>query len=625
MTRRKALLACGLLSSLLYVGTDVLTAIRHGGYHSFTAQTISELSARGAPTKPLVDPLLVLYGLLALGFGVGVWGSAGGNRELRLTAGLLIGFAVVGLPGPWLFAMNLRGSGDLGGDLPHIVLTGVLVLFIIAAVAAGAFAQGRRFRRYSLATLATILVFGVLVGLEAPAIAAGEPTPWIGVAERACIGAFLLWVAVLAVSLLRADRGTAAAPWRSGRVTSAGGYVRSHGKVAKGFEEVRAEFERNFAERGEIGAAVSAYWRGEKVVDLWGGRRSPESDEPWEEDTMAVVCSTTKGVSAMTLAVAHARGWLDYDVPVSRYWPEFAQNGKEGITVRQLLAHEAGLVWLDEDLSIERLGDLDGVARVLARQRPAWPPGTRHGYHAMTVGLYMQELFRRVDPAHRTLGRFFREEIAGPLGLDLFIGLPPEVPDRRLATLLQFSTRRALRALRHTPPAMLLRVLWPWSLLRKSMSALSDVDWNDRRSLEVEVPAGNGVGTARAIARLYSAFAEGGAELGVGPETMARLTAPPNAGLPRDVVMGEPACYSLGFLRPGPDALFGSSPRAFGTPGAGGSFGFADPDARLGYAYVMNKMDFHMFDDPREKALRGAVHRAIATLGGRDAGKRAAA
>jgi CubicO group peptidase (beta-lactamase class C family) len=400
-------------------------------------------------------------------------------------------------------------------------------------------------------------------------------------------------------------------------VTSAGGaYPRARGLVAPGFEEVRMEFERNFEERGEIGAAMSAYWRGEKVVDLWGGRRSPDGDAPWQEDTMVVVCSTTKGVSAMTLAVANARGWLDYDAPVARYWPEFAQAGKEAVTVRQLLAHEAGLVWLDEELSIHRLQDLDTIARVLARQKPAWTPGTRHGYHAMTIGLYMQELMRRVDPAHRTLGRFFREEVATPLGLDFFIGLPPEIPTERLAKLLLFSTRRALRALPTTPWALLRRVLWPWSLLHKSM-LFSDVDWNDRRCLEVEVPAGNGVGTARAIARLYSVFAEGGAELGVGPETMARITAAPTLEQAKDVVVGVPCSYSLGFLRPGPDFSFGSSPRAFGTPGAGGSFAFADPDARLGYAYVMNRMDYYLVDDPREKALRDALYRAMATLGRR--------
>ena len=394
---------------------------------------------------------------------------------------------------------------------------------------------------------------------------------------------------------------------------ASGAHPRVCGQVARGFENVRAEFERNFAERGEIGAAVSAYWRGEKVVDLWGGCRAWDGDAPWEEDTMVVVYSTTKGISAMTLAVANARGWLDYEAPIARYWPEFAQQGKEAITVRQLLGHEAGLVWLDEEISIDRLRDLDGIARVLARQKPVWAPGTRHGYHAMTIGLYMQELLRRADPAHRTFGRFFREEVAAPLGLDFYIGLPPEVPTRRLATMMPLSPGRALRALPTTPGPLVVRVLWPWSLLHKSM-LFNEVNWNDRRSLEVEVPAGNGVGTARAIARLYSVFAEGGAELGVGAETMADITAAPASDHAKDVIMGVPAYYSLGFLRPGPEVAFGSSPRAFGTPGTGGSFGFADPDARLGYAYVMNKTDFYIFDDPREKSLRDALYHSIATL-----------
>ena len=394
------------------------------------------------------------------------------------------------------------------------------------------------------------------------------------------------------------------------------------GSVAPGFEEVRTEFERNFAKRGEIGAAVAVFWRGEAVVDLWGGRRTPEGDEPWQRDTMVVVQSTTKGLSAMTLAVANARGWLDYEAPVAVYWPEFAANGKAAITVRQLLGHEAGLVLLDEQLTLEKLRDLDAVARILARQKPAWPPGTRHGYHTMTVGLYMQELIRRVDPARRTLGRFFHEEIAVPLGLDFYIGLPPEIPGERLARLQTLSPWRGLLALFYTPPAVTLKMIRPGSLLRRSFVGLA-VDPNDRCYLEVEVPAGNGVGTARAIARAYAAFAEGGAELGLTPETMARVTAPPVVAHPRDEVLGVPSYFSLGFARPGPEVAFGWSPHAFGAPGAGGSFAFADPDARLGYAYVMNKLDYHLVDDPREKALRDAVARAIApSAAGRRAGPR---
>ena len=383
------------------------------------------------------------------------------------------------------------------------------------------------------------------------------------------------------------------------------------GQVAAGFEEVRREFERNFIERGEIGAAVAAYWHGDKVVDLWGGRRTPDGREPWTEDTMVVVMSNTKAIAAMTLAVAAARGWLDYHAPVARYWPEFAQNAKDDITVRQLLGHEAGLAVLDERLTIEKVHDLDYVARVLARQKPSWTPGTRHGYHFVTIGLYMQELIRRIDPGHRTLGRFFHEEIAKPLQLEFYIGLPPEIPDTRLAKITRLVGVRGIQAFWKAPLAVVRNGLLPWSTLRRSMDVVSDADFNDRRSLAVELPSTNGVGTARAMARAYSAFAEGGAEIGLNPETFGRITAAPPVQRPLDETMGVPTYFSLGFARAGPDRWFGSSTRAFGHPGVGGSMAFADPDAHLGYAYVMNKLDYWLFNDPREKALRDAVYRAL--------------
>jgi CubicO group peptidase (beta-lactamase class C family) len=236
----------------------------------------------------------------------------------------------------------------------------------------------------------------------------------------------------------------------------------------------------------------------------------------------------------------------------------------------------------------------------------------------------MQELIRRVDPQHRTLGRFFHEEIAEPLGLEFYIGLPPQIPSERLARVKTLSRWRGLLALRYTPPAVTMRMIQPRSLLRRTFVGLG-ADPNDPGYLAVEVPAGNGVGTARAIARAYSAFAEGGAELGITPQTFARLIVPPQVTEPRDVVLGVPSYFSLGFLRPGPTVAFGSSPRAFGSPGAGGSFAFGDPDARLGYAYVMNKLDFYLENDPREKALREAVYRAIARVVGRTSPPRAPA
>jgi CubicO group peptidase (beta-lactamase class C family) len=238
----------------------------------------------------------------------------------------------------------------------------------------------------------------------------------------------------------------------------------------------------------------------------------------------------------------------------------------------------------------------------------------------MTIGLFMQEIIRHVDPAHRTLGRFFREEIAERLETEFYIGLPAEISDERLAKVKPLSRMRALLAIPSAPAALIKKVLQPRSLLRQSLAIPADIDFNARRCLEVELPAGNGVGTARAIARVYSAFAEGGSELGITPATMARITAPPvSSADPKDIVLGVPGYFSLGFARPGPDVGFGSTERSFGFPGAGGSFAFADPDTHLGYAYVMNKLDFFLIDDPREKALRDAVYRSIARLNADDA------
>ncbi|HEY5945651.1 MAG TPA: serine hydrolase, partial [Kofleriaceae bacterium] len=207
-------------------------------------------------------------------------------------------------------------------------------------------------------------------------------------------------------------------------------------------------------------------------------------------------------------------------------------------------------------------------------------------------------------------GRFFHDEIAVPLDLEFYIGLPAEIPDERLAVIKTLTRGRALRALMRTPPALLKKYFQPRSVIRKSF-LFSDLSWNDRKTLEVELPAGNGVATARSMARAYSAFAAGGAELGITAATFGRITELPPIDHPIDEVLGVPSYFSLGFMRPGPSLGFGSSPLAFGAPGAGGSFAFGDPDAELGYAYVMNKLDFYLSDDPRELALRDAVYRGI--------------
>ena len=384
------------------------------------------------------------------------------------------------------------------------------------------------------------------------------------------------------------------------------------GHVAPGFEPVRDEFARNF-ERGELGAACAAYVRGRKVVDLWGGVRDARSGAPWEEDTAVLVYSTSKGLAAMTLALCHARGWLDYDVRVAELWPEFAENGKGSVTVRQLLAHEAGLPVIDEPLDAEKLRDFDALARAIARQRPLWEPGTRHGYHGVSLGWYEGELIRRVDPQHRTLGRMFAEEIAAPLGLDFHIGLPPDFPLERLARIERVRPLRALAEARNLPPAMALALLNPRSISFKAFAnprlrSVADLDRREYR--ELEFPAGGGIGTAQSIARAYSVFAGDGAELGLAQRTLDELKAPPRRPTRgwRDEVLKVDTAFSLGFVKPAGEFHFGTSGAAFGHPGAGGSFGFADPDRGVGFAYTPNRLGFHLVDDPREKAIRDAVY-----------------
>jgi CubicO group peptidase (beta-lactamase class C family) len=390
-------------------------------------------------------------------------------------------------------------------------------------------------------------------------------------------------------------------------------HIRIEGHVSAGFDAVRDAFAENLSRRHELGGACCVYHRGEKVVDLWGGVRNKSTGEPWQEGTMVLVHSATKGLAAMTLAVAHSRGWLDYEQRVCRYWPEFAQQGKETITVRQLLAHQAGLFAFDEPVDRSVVADLDRLAVVLARQKPAWEPGTRQAYHAITLGFHESELLRRVDPHHRSLGQFFQDEIATPLGLDFYIRLPESIPNSRLATLAKPS-----------PVAMLLG--FPIRLTLASFNRRSNIyralvvnpggelphDEQRIYARNLEVPSGGGVGTARAIAHAYSVFATGGWELQLRPETLQALSAPAipaTHGFYDECLMGD-VRFSLGFMKPSPVWPFGNE-GSFGSPGSGGSLGFADPKAGIGYAYVTSQMGTTLTGDPRDLALRNAVYSII--------------
>ncbi|MGW0252143.1 serine hydrolase domain-containing protein [Nocardia goodfellowii] len=283
-----------------------------------------------------------------------------------------------------------------------------------------------------------------------------------------------------------------------------------HGEVEAGFGPVADAFRRNFAQHGEIGAAVAVYAGDRPVVDLWAGYRDRNRVRPWERDTIVPVFSSTKGIAAFVLAAAVSKGLLDYEERVAAYWPEFAAHGKSDITVRQLIDHQAGLSGLDTVVTLNQLADFDSLAQILAAQKPAWRPGTRHGYHAITLGLYQGELIRRVDPEHRTLGRVFAEDFARPLGLDFFIGLPEHEPIERIAVLSATKGLDILRYERDLPVRIGLDV---YSKRGHAYASLTNprcgapARATRREFLGVELPASNGVGNARSLARVYGAAA----------------------------------------------------------------------------------------------------------------------
>ncbi len=384
------------------------------------------------------------------------------------------------------------------------------------------------------------------------------------------------------------------------------------GDVSDGFGPVADEFRRNFTDRNELGAALTVVREGKVVVDIWGGHRDKKRSQRWERDTLVTVWSTTKGMTATAMAVAHSRGLFDLDTTVATYWPEFAQGDKHDITVRQLLEHEAGLAVIDVPLDLEMIADADRLGSILAAQEPKWIPGSAQGYHAQSLGWYESQLLRRVDPNERSVGVYFAEEVAAPLGVEFHIGLPTSVGSDRIATFV--GGRRAAQALhfRQIPWPVMRRMMNPTSMTFKAFTnpkAITKLpDINTRRLLELELPSVNGTGTARALATIYGDLATGGTRLGITPATIQELERPKTPA--HDQIFGIDSAFRVGFMKPFPILPFGTSARAYGHTGSGGSFAYADPDTGTGYAYVMNRNGYSLPTDPREIALRNALAQA---------------
>lgn len=390
------------------------------------------------------------------------------------------------------------------------------------------------------------------------------------------------------------------------------------GWVAPGFEGVRDAFARNFSEHGEVGAGYALYVEGTKVVDLWGGVADRSFGAPYTEHTLQLVFSTTKGATAACANLLAQRGELDLDAPVSDYWPEFAQAGKAAIPVRWLLCHKAGLPTVDATLTSEEVFAWDPVIRALEVQAPYWEPGTAHGYHAITYGYLVGEVVRRVSG--KSLGTFWQDEFARPLGLEFWIGLPAE-HEHRVATLVGMGGAGGERGEGAAEGPSLAELLGPGSLLARALSlnhAFGDLaeGFNSPALHAAEMPAANGITNARSLARFYAALVggvdEGPSDPILTPEQLEAARSCQTEGPDRVLSFPGielPTTIGLGFWTSSAFAPYGGA-RAFGHSGAGGSVGFADPDARLAGGYVMNRMMQGLAGDPRSRALIQASYEA---------------
>ena len=386
-----------------------------------------------------------------------------------------------------------------------------------------------------------------------------------------------------------------------------------------GFERVAEAFQENLDAKGEVGASVCLTVGGETVVDLWGGTADQKTGAPWTKDTVSVVFSCTKGATAICAHVLASRGKLDLDAPVAELWPEFAQSGKEHATTRMMLDHSVGLPALRAKVKDNGPYEWDYMTGRLAEEAPFWEPGTRNGYHGFTFGWTVGEMVRRA--AGVSLGTFFQNDIARPLGLDFWIGLP-EAIEPRVAPIIPFIYKPEQA---RTPFMIDLATKKesPAALFFFNVGAWRTGGANTRAGRAAEIGAANGVTNARGLAGLYAPLAQGGAAL-VDGKTLARM-GEVSMATHDDATLRIPTRFALGFMKSmdnrkrsvgaklfGPDVdsvIMGSA--AFGHVGAGGSLGFADPVAGLSFGYTMNRMGPGLLMNERGQALVDAAYLSL--------------
>ena len=373
-----------------------------------------------------------------------------------------------------------------------------------------------------------------------------------------------------------------------------------HGTCKPQFERVKAVFEENFEQRGDVGASVAVSLEGETMVDLWAGHRNRARTLPWEQDTIVNVYSTTKTMTALTALLLADRGELDLYAPVKRYWPEFAQNGKDKVEVRHFLSHSAGLSGMDEPMNDQDVYDWEKMVTALARQAPWWEPGTASGYHALTQGHLIGEVVRRVTGV--SLGQFFRRELAEPLGADFHIGTGPE-HDHRIGELIPPKTAPADES---KPDSIAARTFAnPFISARASST---------RAWRAAEIPAANGHGNARSVMAVQTLAANLGIASGKRLMSEAGCRAIfDKQTFGKDLVLGVPVRFGMGYGITTDAMPMGPNPNIAYWGGWGGSTAVIDQDARLCISYVMNRMEGNLMGDLRGFKLLLAAHRSLSS------------
>ncbi len=358
-------------------------------------------------------------------------------------------------------------------------------------------------------------------------------------------------------------------------------------------------FDENFERLGELGAAISVWQNGKPLVDLYGGYRDARREQPWTTDTLVLIWSATKGLGSACVLHVLQENKIEIDRRVAEFWPEFAQSGKESVTIAQLLSHQAGLAALDRPVDVL---DYASVIQALEEQAPLWPPGTAHGYHARTFGFLLDEIVRHI--AGKTLSEYWRETFADPLKLDLWIGLP-ESENFRVATM--FAAKAGKPA---EPKQFYADLATPGTLARKTFTSPRGLhavsEMNDLSIRAQPIVSFGGIGSANSLAKFYAMLANGGELEGqrfFSEKTLGWMTTALTDGIDR--VFQIPTAFSAGLMKDTKDAerrIFGKSIPSFGHPGAGGSHAFADPENNISFAYVMNQMEQSLL--PNEKSLR---------------------